>query len=177
VVEPTKSSTKPAVLRLAAISCVKIAGRPRISPDNGPLPTAPLHCSEIDGFAVMRVWPDAWLLSSDTLTPSILLARAEELADRSASLVVDVSDFYEAFDIEGRAARDVIASGCAVDFETSTPPMATAARLSHFDVIIIFRAPERFRVLIARSYADDLEEWLIRAAKYAHMPDSNGATQ
>jgi heterotetrameric sarcosine oxidase gamma subunit len=172
--EPTGSRAIAAVRRRVAISCARIAIRSPLAPDHAIFKCKPLHYLDSGSFAVMGVWPGSWLLISDTVAPAQLVACAEELADCENSLVVDVSDLYEVFDIEGPSAREIIASGCAVDFEIAPPPMVVPTRLSHFDVVVAFSSWESFRILVPRSFADDLEAWLNRAAKCSSQPDLNG---
>lgn len=173
--EPTASRAIPAVQRRAAVSCARIAGRSPEAQDHPIFGCEPLHVANGGGFVAMRVGPDSWLLYSDTLAPAQLVACAEDLTNRKNSLTADVSDFYEVFDVEGTSACEIMAAGCAVDFEVAVPPMAVPTRLSHFDVVIAFISRESFRILVARSFADDLEAWLDRAVKYAHRSDWNGA--
>jgi heterotetrameric sarcosine oxidase gamma subunit len=157
----------------AGIACVRISSRSTALADASM--RTPLSLRSFDEFTVAAPWPDSWLLLSETLTPAELVSRARQLTGDPDALVVDLSDFYETFDISGSEAMTVLAAGSAVDFKGTAPPIAAATRLAHFDVLVAYFTTEHFRILVPRSYAGDLAAWLTRAAKYATAGRDNPA--
>jgi sarcosine oxidase, subunit gamma len=113
-----------------------------------------------------------------------LLIREPQLQDTALTLdrrlgraftaAIDVSHAWTRLVIEGPKATDLLAKGCALDLHSrSFPPGNCAgAAMAHMRVILSRVRVEEFHLLIGRSYAVSLWEWLRDAsAEFLTAPD------
>jgi sarcosine oxidase subunit gamma len=115
--------------------------------------------------------PDEWLVLSpyeevDTLQGTL----ANGLAHLHHA-VTDISDQYAMMNLAGSASREVLASGCPLDFHSTVFKTGMCAQ-SHFlrTGIMVWQldgAP-RYEILVQRSAADYL--WRALAASIAALP-------
>ncbi len=91
----------------------------------------------------------AWLLK-EALPPSD--AAVTELSHGRALLA-----------LEGEAAADVLQKCVALDLSAFPQGRAAATMIHHIDVVINRRTKTEFRLLVLRSFAEALAEWLLDA--------------
>ena len=108
--------------------------------------------------------PNDWLLVNPAAdTDSIKIALLDASGD-ATSVVTDVTDAWSIIDISGEDAPARLAQGCPVDLHDSAFPSGRYAltRLQHLSVIIhrLDDTP-RFRILVDRSVAQYLRDWLV----------------
>lgn len=129
----------------------------------------PLKPKWIAANGVTVIWQafDEWLLLTPDGAQDELLERLRAaLADLHAALT-DVSDLRAGFEIKGPRSRDVLAKGCAVDlhprvFATGDCAQTALARV-RVTLCQLDDAPT-YRLLVERSYAQYLWDWLADAA-------------
>ena len=83
------------------------------------LPDTIGSCSDAGGRRALCLGPDEWYLTMEigSLAPAVA-----DLADRMRPLrhsLVDISDRDIGIDVTGRAAAEVLSSGCPLDFRSS----------------------------------------------------------
>ncbi|CAN1495995.1 COG4583 Sarcosine oxidase gamma subunit [Rhabdaerophilaceae bacterium] len=75
-----------------------------------------------------------------------------------------VSDMFVGFDLRGQGAEDVLSQGAPLDLSHESFPIGctTGTELWSTSVIIMRLAghPDHFRILVERSYAGYIEDWL-----------------
>lgn len=145
----------------------------RIDPDNAgsvaafvgvALPTVPNTWVQGERIAVIWLGPDEWLVTSPFTTPRDLEAG---LRAAGAAAVVDVSAQRTTLRLRGAHARDVLASGCAIDLHPAAFPPGTAVQttLGRTGVILLCLAEDDHRILVRSSFARYLAAWLVDAAQ------------
>ena len=94
-----------------------------------------------------------------------LAARLEAALPSADGAVTDLTHGRVALRLEGACAADVLAKGCAIDFDLSAFPVGRAAQtlLGHIDALILRREDETFELVVLRGFAEALAEWLLDA--------------
>lgn len=115
-----------------------------------------------DGASLLGIGPSIWLL---VMEPGTALPSTFAVAGPVGSAfvaAVDVSNAYTRIAITGPKADELLAKGCAIDLHPRRfPPDACAvAALAGMRCIIWHVAQEAFEILVGRSYAVSLWEWL-----------------
>lgn len=125
------------------------------------------------GRAVLWLGPDEWLVVG-TGEPA---AEARALADAlngalgdDRGSVVDVSAGRAAVTLSGGRARDLLQKGCSIDLHPSAfgPGHCAQTLLARASVLLWQTAPDphpTYEVMVGRSFAGYLADWLIDAAK------------
>lgn len=109
-----------------------------------------------------------------TLSPGryLVVARAPALAARfeaallsSQGAAADLTHGRAMLRLQGECAADVLAKGCAIDFDDSAFPAGRVAQtlLGHIDVTLLRRDPQTFDIVALRGFAESLAEWLLDA--------------
>ena len=106
--------------------------------------------------------PDHWLLVG---SPQSATAMIERCATGLAGLLhnaVDQSAAYRVLRIEGRGAREVLASGSGLDFreQSFSKGGCRPTRLAQIAAVIVAAGPEAFELYVDRAYAKYLRDWL-----------------
>ena len=123
-------------------------------------PAVPANCR------LLTLAPGEWLLISDTLDETALHEHAVQVHEHGIA-AAGPSTGLAALQLEGPAARDVLAKSCGLDLHPSSFPIGTCTRtrLAQLPVIIDFlEASPRFELYVGRSYRSYLESWLTDAA-------------
>ncbi|HXV40752.1 MAG TPA: sarcosine oxidase subunit gamma family protein [Steroidobacteraceae bacterium] len=150
------------VLKLGARS-QKSAGDIRIA--GRPLPLA-VNTWSGDDPVLCRLGPDAWMLLSAQHGAAELVDAVILGCKRRSFAATDVSDAWVTFALEGPQATEVLARGCGLDF--SEPVFGhgacTRTRFAQLPVLLRRISHERFELMVDRSAASWLHEWLQDAA-------------
>ena len=107
--------------------------------------------------------PNDWLLVSPVPDTGNISDALRKAADGATCAVTDVSNAWSIIDISGEDARARLAEGCSVDLDDNEFPVGRYAltRLQHLSVIIHrLDDTRRFRILVDRSVAQFLRDWL-----------------
>ena len=93
-----------------------------------------------------------------------LNSRAQEL-EAAFEVAVETGDAWTQFAISGSASRDLLAKGCALDLHPSAFREGGCAvtRFAQFRCVL-HHVGVGYRLLVGRSHAASLAEWLIEAA-------------
>lgn len=118
---------------------------------------------------VIRLGPSRLLIiceaSGEAMLGAELLAAFDTMPDADVALV---SDMFEAFDVSGQGAEDILSQGAPLDLSITGFPVghAAATELWGTTAMLIRRDGEVpcFRIIVERSYAGFIEDWLIVAS-------------
>ena len=107
--------------------------------------------------------PNDWLLVNPAPDIDRVSSALQDSAGGATTVVTDMTDAWSIIDISGEDAVARLAEGCSVDLHDSAFPAGRYAltRLQHLPVIIhrLDDTP-RFRILVDRSVAQFLRDWL-----------------
>ena len=110
--------------------------------------------------------PNDWLLVNPASDIDSINTALQDSSNEVTYVVTDLTDAYSIIDISGEDAVARLAEGCSVDLDDKAFPSGRYAltRLQHLSVIIhrLDDTP-RFRVLVDRSVARFLRDWLMGA--------------
>lgn len=132
-----------------------------------PLPLTPNRVATTGALRVLWLGPDEWLLVAEGKAPD-LLPRLERAVAGLRAAVSDLSSSRAIIELSGAGARDLLAAGCGLDLHPRAFGAGQCAQtlLARVPVILdqLDDAP-RYRLLVRRSYARWLVDWLIDAAE------------
>jgi sarcosine oxidase, subunit gamma len=132
-----------------------------------PLPLTPNRVAMTGNVRVLWLGPDEWLVITEGDAPD-LLPRLERAAITRCAVVTDLSSSRAIIEIGGAGARDLFAAGCGLDLHPRVfvPAQCAQTLLARVPVILdqLDDAP-RYHVLVRRSYARWLVDWMIDAAE------------
>lgn len=131
-----------------------------------PLPVAPNTWVPVNDGQIVWLGPDEWLVTSTTEKPHELEARLGSAVRPHGGSATDVSAQRTSIRISGHHARDVLATGCALDLHPIAFPTGTAAQtiLGQAPVLLLALGDNNFRVFVRSSFAGYLAAWLLDAA-------------
>jgi len=135
---------------------------------------ASLDCTELPrpGFRVasgasqlMCIGPSIYLLVEENGAENAAL-RLDGGIGRAFSAAVDLRDAWTRLVIVGDKAADLLSTGCVLDFHPRAfpPERCAATGMARMHVIVTRVKLQEFHLLIGRSYALSLWEWLSDAA-------------
>ena len=129
------------------------------------LPAKVGHIERLGALVILNLGPDHWLLRVPHYYLQKQYDRLERAIEQGRGMVTDVSDAYIVLSIEGDGIIDILAQGCPLDFDLSAFPIGTYASsvLARCAVLLIRRAAG-FDLLVDRTYADYIRQWLHAAA-------------
>ncbi len=131
------------------------------------LPLAPNTWVSAPGLEVLWQAYDEWLLIVPDATPTALVAKLHGALRGLRHAATDVSDQRAALELRGLHARDVLHKGCAVDLHPRVFTAGGCVQTALARVRVTLRrmnAPDTYQVLVERSYARYLWDWLNDAA-------------
>jgi sarcosine oxidase, subunit gamma len=133
-----------------------------------PLPLAPNRVAAMGTLRVLWLGPDEWLVTAGGDAPD-LLPRLERAAAGRRAAITDLSSSRAIIELSGAGARELLAAGCGLDLHPRVfaPGQCAQTPLARVPVILdqLDEAPLRYRVLVRRSYARWLVDWMLDAAE------------
>jgi sarcosine oxidase subunit gamma len=132
-----------------------------------PLPLVPNRVAAMGTLRVLWLGPDEWLVVADGEAPDLLPRLERAVAGRRAA-VSDLSSSRMIIELAGNHARALLETGCGLDLHPRAfgPGQCAQTLLARVPVILdqVSDAPH-YRLLVRRSYASWLVDWLIDAAE------------
>lgn len=131
------------------------------------LPLAPNTWLAALGLEMLWQAYDEWLLVTPDGTQAALVSTLRNALRGSRYAVTDVSDQRAAFELWGPHARDVLQKGCAVDLHPRAFGVGACVQTALARVRVTLRRmndASTYQVLVERSYAQYLWDWLNDAA-------------
>lgn len=135
------------------------------------LPLVPLNVREGNPTALW-IGPDSWFLTSAEQSATTIIERIDGLlADPIVYNATDASDALTCFEVYGANARRLLAMGSGIDFDERafSPGRCVRTRLAKVAAVIHYVAADRFELIVDRTVAHYLEEWLRRSALDARV--------
>lgn len=114
--------------------------------------------------AALCIGPARWIVLGDAAAHDARLAAIRGLP-RPPAAVFDLSHGRGVLELRGAGTRELLSMGCQLDWDSPAlaPPCACATLLAHCHVVLHARAPDAIDLLVPRSYATSLTEWLSEA--------------
>ena len=132
-----------------------------------PLPLNANRVAAAGGVRALWLGPDEWLITAEGGAPDLLPRLDRAVAGRRA-MVTDLSSSRVVVAIGGTQARDLLAAGCGLDLHSRVfgPGQCAQTLFARVSVILdqLDDAPH-YRLLVRRSYAGWLVDWMIDAAQ------------
>ena len=110
--------------------------------------------------SLIAVAPGSFYVAGLAADMAWLVKEAVSPADAA---VTDLSHGRAVLALEGEAAGDVLQKCVAIDLSAFPPGRAAATMIHHIDVLIHRRTETEFRLIVLRSFAEALAEWLLDA--------------
>lgn len=106
--------------------------------------------------------PDCWILASDDQAANDLVEICNDALDDVLHSAVDCTSALTIFRLSGSDARDVLASGTGIDLRSNKfkADSCYRTRLAGVTAFIVANGEDKFELMIDRSYAGYLKEWL-----------------
>jgi len=125
------------------------------------LPLNPHEATAHGDMAALWLGPDEWLITGDRDGESLASALRQALRTQFAS-VTDVSHAWCAIRLTGPGARELLSKGCSLDLHPRAFQSGHATRtlLAQAAVILNRTGDDAYDILVRRSYADYLWQWL-----------------
>ena len=119
------------------------------------LPTQPMRAAYAGTRAALWLGPDEWLLLAPENEHADVCAAVSAARGAQPGSLVDISVRQAGLDIVGPGAAEVLSAGCPLDLDLSEFPVGMCARtvLAKAEIILWRRAPDTFRLDVARSFA------------------------
>lgn len=118
----------------------------------------------VRGTDPLSVWlgPDHWLILSRSQSSERLVGWCHNRLEGILHIAVDCSAAHAIMTLEGSGARALLASGSGVDFRPVHFPAGSCCRtrFAQISAVVIAVASNRFEILVDRSYAAWLSNWL-----------------
>jgi len=167
--EPVYTSPSVAITKVGPMRQIGLRLRPPFPADLAglPLPLTPNQVAVMGSVRTLWLGPDEWLVTAEDDTPELLPRLERAVAGRRAA-VIDLSASWVVLAIAGSGARDLLAAGCGLDLHPRVfgPGQCAQTLLARVPIILdqLDDAPH-YRVLVRRSFARWLTDWLADAAE------------
>lgn len=127
---------------------------------------APLQARAAGDCLSLWLGPDQWLLLQERAPADALLARIGATLADLRHHAVDVSAAMQCVQLDGGAARTLLAMGSGVDWSPRgmRPGGCVRTRFARLAVVVHCTGEQAFDLYFDRSYRAYLDEWLRRAA-------------
>jgi sarcosine oxidase subunit gamma len=112
--------------------------------------------------------PNEWMLVGEQADTSRLVAALGEELKQQHAAVNDMSGGQITYRLSGNSARQLLSKGCALDLHPSVFGAGACAQTGLAKAGVIIRPLDceaGFDVLVRRSFADYLWQWLLRAGR------------
>ncbi|MHC1559332.1 sarcosine oxidase subunit gamma [Actinomycetospora sp. C-140] len=132
----------------------------------GPLPDRPDTWTALPTGLALRLGPDEWLLTSTTADPQEWEFHVDETATAHGGTAVDVSAQRTILRLRGERARDLLATGCALDLRPASFPRGRCAQtlLGQSAVLLVAHDTDDLQLFVRTSFAGYVADLLVDAA-------------
>ena len=112
--------------------------------------------------AALWLGPDEQLLLAPASEAGRIQADLETALQGTAHSLVEVSQRQVALAVTGPRARDLLASGCPLDFDPTSFPLGMCVRtlFAKAEVVLWRRSAEEYHLEVARSFAGYVLDWM-----------------
>ena len=149
-------------LRLNAVNAAAIASAAHFF--GGALP-GPNTWAAFETAHVLWQAHDEWLIVTPNGRQKALAESLRHALADAHHAITDVSDLRATFELRGERARDVLQKGSAVDFHPRVfgAGACVTTALARVRVTVRLKEPQTYEVMVERSYAAYLWDWLVDA--------------
>ena len=112
--------------------------------------------------ASLWIGPDHWLLMSDNDDAGKIISECRSRMEGMTFNAVDCTDAFEIIRFEGESVRDLLSSGCGLDFRRSVfiEGSCQRTRFAQIEATVIALGGSRFEIVFDRTYGRYLRSWL-----------------
>lgn len=128
------------------------------------LPTEPNKTTRGD-HRVFWLGPDEWMVATSSQSRADLVEKLESALSEMHAAVNDLSGGNTAYTLTGADVLDVLSQGCTLDFARFVEGDCAQTGLGKAGVLISREAENDFVVIVRRSFADYLSQWLRHAGQ------------
>ena len=132
------------------------------------LPRLPNTCTAAPGpLKVLWLGPDEYLVITPDGREAPVAQALRKAAGGAWAAVVELGCGQTVIELEGPRAREILAKGCPLDLHPRVfgPGRCAQSRLARSLVTIVqVEAGPRFELIVRRSFADYLWQWLVDAS-------------
>ena len=134
-----------------------------------PLPLQANTISHKHDLVIAWLGPDEWLLIANPETGLVIKPQLERSLSGLHCSLNDLSGGQTIISVSGPRSLDVLAKGCTLDLHPRVfgPSQCAQSHLAKSSVLIIPRISNltAYDVVVRRSFADYLWQWLVKAAR------------
>ncbi|WP_433706626.1 sarcosine oxidase subunit gamma [Paraburkholderia sacchari] len=120
-------------------------------------PEQPNTVARGNGYDVLWLGPDEWLVRSNGAVPAgVLETKLAPAFGEAYAAAVDVGSGYTVVEIDGARTRELLARGCPLDLHARLFRQGQCAQSVFFkaSIVLIPTGADRFEVVVRRSFAD-----------------------
>jgi sarcosine oxidase subunit gamma len=119
-------------------------------------PAKPNMVAQGNGYDVLWLGPDEWLVRSHQAQAATLEAKLWTAFNGMYAAAVDVGSGYTVLEASGERVRDVLARGCPLDLHPRVLPRGQCAQSHYFkaSIVLIPTGDNAFELVVRRSFAD-----------------------
>jgi sarcosine oxidase subunit gamma len=129
------------------------------------LPVKPNTVADNGSIRAYWLGPDEWLCVSVGQDAKSKFESARRALAGLHGTVTDVSSGYTMLKLSGSGSADVLAKGCGLDLHSRAFGPGQCAQTLIAKCPVLIEHPDEFRIIVRRSYADYLWQWLLDAAR------------
>jgi len=129
-------------------------------------PAKPNTVARGNGYDVLWLGPDEWLVRSQQQQPATLEAELVEALEGQFAAAVDIGSGYTVLEVSGEKVRDVIARGCPLDLHPRVLAPGQCAQSHYFkaSIVLIPVSDDTYELVVRRSFADYFVRIMLDAA-------------
>jgi sarcosine oxidase subunit gamma len=119
-------------------------------------PAKPNTVARGNGYDVLWLGPDEWLVRSHQQQGATLEAKLRQALTGQFASAVDIGSGYTVLEVSGEKVRDVIARGCPLDLHPRvfTPGQCAQSHYFKASIVLIPVNDDTFELVVRRSFAD-----------------------
>ncbi|WP_175196337.1 sarcosine oxidase subunit gamma, partial [Paraburkholderia caffeinitolerans] len=120
-------------------------------------PATPNTVAKGNGYDVLWLGPDEWLVRSDAAVQAgVLEAKLAPAFGEAYAAAVDVGSGYTVVEIDGARTRELLSRGCPLDLHPNLLKEGQCAQSVFFkaSIVLIPVGGDRFEIVVRRSFAD-----------------------
>jgi sarcosine oxidase subunit gamma len=120
-------------------------------------PAQPNPVARGNGYDVLWLGPDAWLVRSNAAVQTgVLEAQLAPAFGEAYAAAVDVGSGYTVVEIDGARSRELLSRGCPLDLHPRLFKEGQCAQSVFFKaaIVLIPAGEDRFEIVVRRSFAD-----------------------
>jgi sarcosine oxidase, subunit gamma len=121
-----------------------------------PPPAKPNTVARGNGYDVLWLGPDEWLVRSHQQQGATLEAKLRQALAGQFASAVDIGSGYTVLEVSGEKVREVLARGCPLDLHPRVFAAGQCAQSHYFkaSIVLVPLSGDSFELVVRRSFAD-----------------------